>query len=77
LDKKGLPSTYRPPPAYQKREAFLKTDNQLLQSQVDNLVKRLMIKYLENPDKETRKLLISHLGSYFFTLAGESDCRIE
>lgn len=41
-------------------------DIDLLNTQVSELVEALLVKYLENPDRATRKLLIMHLGAEFF-----------
>lgn len=42
----------------------------LFNNHVEELVEQLYIKWLENPDSQTQKLLIMHLGSEFFNRRG-------
>lgn len=41
-------------------------EQEVMQRQINELVEALFVKYQENPDSETKKLLIIHLGSEFF-----------
>lgn len=47
-------------------QAVMKRDKELGDSQVAELVEALFVKYQENPDDYTKKLLIMHMGYEFF-----------
>jgi hypothetical protein len=59
-----------PPPTDGIRLAALrvkvKRNNEIYVRHVAELTEALFAKYLESPDRATRRLLISHMGSAFF-----------